>query len=419
MDSWIRNPKVVYIIALMLSILLWIVVHMEDQQKTPTLVAETDRFKEIGDVSIETIGLDEGKFKLVAIDPNEVRLRVTGRSSDLAKVTPQNVKVRLDLTHAVNGKQNMRLEAVGFSPQVEVEIIPSTVSVIIEEKLTREMPVIIEAVGSPAEGLVVGTPIVQPNRVFVTTPESAIDHIETIRGVIDVKGASENVTKQIKLIAYNQDGKEVEAEIVPSVVEVEVPITLPSKTMPLKIRLSGTLAPGYSVSSFEQSLTDVVVFGNQNILNSMEFYDGGIVDITDLNADKTITLNLASMPNVAKVEPNQVQVTLRVVQSEVRVFEQVKLTLTGLSDVYEATITDPADGLMSVTLEGSTEALDGIKPEDIDLIVDVGNLSAGQHKVNISYSLPALVRVVGDNSVQVEVDIKEVLQQIEQETTAE
>src|SRR5690606_15082086 len=113
MDNWIRNSKVVYIIALVLSVLLWLVVHMEGRQQTPTVVAETERSKEINGVSIDTVGLDETKYFLVSIDPSEVRLRVTGKPADLAKVTTQNAKVQLNLAEAVSGQQRIALEPVG------------------------------------------------------------------------------------------------------------------------------------------------------------------------------------------------------------------------------------------------------------------------------------------------------------------
>lgn len=419
MDNWIRNSKVVYIIALVLSVLLWLVVHMEGRQQTPTVVAETERSKEINGVSIDTVGLDETKYFLVSIDPSEVRLRVTGKPADLAKVTTQNAKVQLNLAEAVSGQQRIALEPVGFPAQVQVEIFPSFVTVIIEENLTREMPVTIEPIGQPEEGLVVGTPIVQPNRVFVTTPESDIDEIESIRGEIDVSGAVANVKKQIRLTAYNKDGMQIQADINPSVVEVEVPISLPSKTIPLQIRMSGLTAPGYSVASMELVPAEVIVFANQTVLDELEFFDGGVLDVSNLTASQSIPFTLPKPDNIEKVEPSTVEVKLQIVPAVRRVFEQVPLHLTGLKDHVEAVIVEPESGTLAVTLEGSAETLAEIKPEDIDLIVEVGNLSPGQHTVSVSYSLPSFVRVIEEQPAVVTVNIIEVSQNEEDEPAAE
>ena len=409
MDKWIRNPKVVYILALMLSVLLWLVVHMEDQQNNPTVVAETDRSKEITNVSITVEGLDEEKFDLKEINPEFVRLRVTGLTKDIAKVTPQNAKVRLDLSKAVSGKQTVMLEPVGFPDQVDVTIEPSSVSVTIEEKLTREMPVMIELEGKPAEGMVAGTPIVlDTNSVYVTTPESDIDGVEMVKGIIDLDGAKETFRKQIKLLAYNKDGEVIDVKLEPSVVEVEVPITLPSKTVPFKVRLNGSLAPGFSIAAVEQVASDIVLYGNQAVLDEIEFYDGGVVDITNLDADRTFALDIPLAANLSKIEPAKAEVKLRIVPAVKRTFEQVKLTLSGQNDRYAATIMNPQSGTVNLTIEGAPEIVEGIDVDNILLIVDVGNLSVGSHKVNVSYSLPAYVRVVEDSPLTVDVDIKEI-----------
>jgi len=408
MDKWLRNQNVVLGIALIIALLLWLVVHMEDQKQTPKIAVETNNSREIDDVSIEAVGLDVSKFGLVSISPEDVRLRVIGKSSVLSQINPKTVKVRLDLSNAVKGKQSMKLIAIGFPSKVEVEIIPSNVTVTIEEMLTKEMSVVVESKGKAAEGLVVGAPIVQPNRVFVTTTESQIDQIAVIKGEIDVNGAEENVKRQIKLAAYNSNGEKIEADIAPPIVEVEVPISLPSKTVPLQIKINGTPAPGYSLSSYEQNPMEVVVYGDQQMLNGIDFYDGVLVDITNLSGDRTVTVDIPLKTAIARIEPSKVEVKLHISPSERRTFTNVKLMVAGVVEPLEAVVTNPPDGLTSVTLEGAPEVLSRLTPNDIDLIVDVGNLSVGVHQVNVSYSLPAFVRVVEETPTTVTVEVKEI-----------
>src|SRR5690606_26443010 len=128
-------------------------------------------------------------YELVAIEPSLVRVRVSGLPNVLNRVTTQTARVRLDLGAAVSGVQQMQLMPVGFPEQVEVEMFPSSVTVTIEEKLVREMPVTIDVTGEPAEGYVAGTPTATPNRVYVTYRESGIDDIAAVRGTVDVGGA--------------------------------------------------------------------------------------------------------------------------------------------------------------------------------------------------------------------------------------
>jgi len=102
-----------------------------------------------------------------------------------------------------------------------------------------------------------------------------------------------------------------------------------------------------------------------------------------------------------------VELKLHISPSERRTFTNVKLMVAGVVEPLEAVVTNPPDGLTSVTLEGAPEVLSRLTPNDIDLIVDVGNLSVGVHQVNVSYSLPAFVRVVEETPTTVTVEVKE------------
>jgi YbbR domain-containing protein len=409
MDRWLRNPNVVRVIALLLGVLLWFVVHMEGQQSpSQSNWMERSTSKEIEQVGLEVVGLDESRYELVSIEPMQVRIRVTGLPNVLSRVTTETARVRLDLSTAVSGVQQMQLEPAGFPEQVDVDIFPSSVTVTIEEKLMREMPVVINVTGEPAGGYVAGTPTVQPNRVYVTYRESGIDAIAEVRGSVDVGGASATVRKQIRLFAYNADGERMEAIIEPSVVEVEVPVTHPARTMPLQIGLTGEPAEGFAVADFEQTPLEVSVFGEERVLNRLEFYAGGSVDVTGLREDATFNVTLPKTDGVSQLEPETAQVKVRIVPSVRKSFSGVRLNLAGVRANLEAAIRDPRDGVVTVTLEGAEQTLNGLEANDIDLIVDVSNLTPGVHQVEVSYSLPAFVRVVSDGSpLAVTVEIRE------------
>lgn len=410
MDKWLRNSNVVRVLALLLGILLFLVVHMDDQQTPSSRVPETATSTEIDDVSIEPVNLDDAKYALVSMEPEHVRLRITGRPSALSRINPLHAKVQLDLSEATKGEQTMRLAAVGFPDGLRVEIIPDRVTVVLEEIVNKEMAVEIEVQGTPLKGLVAGTPIVQPNRVFVRTPKSRADSVARIVGIVNVEGATETVSKQVKLVAYNKNSEIVEAEITPSVVEVDIPITLPSKTMPLQIPLTGSPAPGFSLASVWQSVQEVTVYGNQEYLNSLEFYNGPEIDLTGLAESRNLTLQIPLRGDVVSVEPSTVTVSINLIGAQRRTFEGLPISVSGLPDEYELTFLDPADGVMDVTLEGAPDLLNELQPEDIDIVLDVGNLPTGEHQVKLAFGLPSYVQVVQDQPATVRVRISEAAQ---------
>ena len=407
MNKWLNNTNVVRVLALLIGILLFAVVRMNEQQAPASRIPDSATSMEIDDVSIEPVNLDETRYALVSISPENVRLRITGRSSAIGRINPLHAKVQLDLADAVSGEQTLKLAAVGFPEGLRVEIIPDRVTVVIEENVTKEMPVEIEIQGKPQAGLAAGTPILRPNRVFVRMPKSRADSVARIAGIVSVEGASQTLSKQVKLAAYNDNGEIVEAEIMPSVVEVEIPITLPSKTMPLQITFTGSPAPGYSLASVRQSVQEVTVYGSQEYLNGLDFYMGPEIDLSGLTADTSFTLQIPLRGDVVRVEPDTVTVWIDVIGAERRKLEKLPVSVRGLPAEYELIFIDPADGAVDVTLEGAPDVLADLQPEDIDVVLDVGNLPIGEHQVKVSFSLPSYVRVVQNEPVTVRVRVGE------------
>src|SRR5690606_35056688 len=148
-----------------------------------------------------------------------------------------------------------------------------------EEIQNKEVPVQVEVTGNPADGYIAGTPIMNPIRAIVSVPSSRSDQIVAVKAIVDITDVNEAVQESGKLVAINQQGEEEEAVITPAVVEVEIPITSPFKTIPLQLTLVNQPADGFSVDSFKQNITEVTVYGPDAILDELEFYNQIEVDL--------------------------------------------------------------------------------------------------------------------------------------------
>ena len=198
-----------------------------------------------------------------------------------------------------------------------------------------------------------------------------------------------------------------QAEISPQVADVEIQITQPFKVLPLRVNYTGTPALGYSVAGFQQNVQQVTVYGTQQALSDMEVYGGLTVDISGLSGNQTFVLDIPLRNEVSRIEPPRVEVRLELVGAQRRTFENVPVAIGGVPEQHEAVFVEPESGELSITLEGAPEAIASLKPEDIDLIVDVGNLPVGRHEVTVSYSLPSHVKVVQSGPITVVLDIVE------------
>lgn len=402
MDKWLRNANVVKGIALLLGVLLWAVVHM-DEKTTPGngFVPVTEQT--IYNVKVTPV-FDGNLFHIVSIDPSEVMIRVEGRESALKKVSTAAYQIVLDLSNAKIGENTVPFIPRNFPAGVKVTVIPSYAKVVLEEMKTKEVPVLVNLIGNPADGYKAGQPVVKPGRVLVTLPSSRMDEAITVRADVQIENAQSPVTKQVKLVAYDKNGKEMDVAINPPVVDVEVPITQPFKKMPLQLKIFGEPLPGYSVAAFQPSVDQVTVYGPQELLNKLDFYEGPQVDLTGLKADKEFTLDIPLRSKITAVDPAKVDVKVQIVPSVQKTLEQVPITIVGQNNDFDTRIAAPQNGTISVAVEGAPAVLDKLKPQDVQAIVDVSNLPPGKHEVSVSVNLPQFVKKV-DPAMKATVEI--------------
>jgi len=404
MDNWLRNNNIIRIVAVVVGVLLWVIVRLDVQNASgptqPTTVSQT-----YTNQTVQVVGLDEERFTLLSYEPTKVSLTVIGTAAALRRVEIDDYRIMLDLTDVQAGEHLVSLTHEGFPSNVQVVLDPPNVSVTLDEKERKEVPVTINIIGSPADGFTAGEPIARPNRVNVTVSSSQADQVASVVGLIDIDGAKEPVLQQVKLVALDQDGNELDVAVSPSVVDVEVPITSPFKTVPLQISLEGETPPGYAVGAFEQSASEVTVFAPQAFLNSLEFYDGLTIDLSKLTASRTYDFEVPLRNGVERIEPGTVTAKVTIVPAVAALLPAVPLTLNGTQDEYQYLLSAPASKSVDVKVEAAQDVIDNLAAKDVRAIVDVSNLPPGVYEVPVEYTLPSFVEPADGNVATVTVEI--------------
>ncbi|QGQ99208.1 hypothetical protein EHS13_32185 [Paenibacillus psychroresistens] len=391
MDKWLRSNNVVKAIALMIGILLWFVVHL-DVDKTTATTTPLPIEQTINAVKIIPFKLDEAHFSMQKMDPEYANITLKGKQSVLSKLNTNAIQVQVDLSNAAVGTHAYPLKVINVQNSYVSTLVPNMVMITLEELQKKEFPVTINVVGIPSAGYIVGQPIVNPNRVHVTLKTSDLNIVDSVRAEVSVDKAAAVITKQVKLTAYGKDGKPVDAVITPAVVDVEIPITVPFKEMPLQVKVVGTPAQGYSIASMTQSVKRVTVFSTQAALDQMEFYEGPQVDVTDLKENKKITLDIPLMNKDIRVDPVKVEITLEIVPSSTVTISNIPLRISGENDSFVTKVILPETPVIQAVLEGAPDLLAKLNLQDIQAIVDVSNLSPGKHELVINLSLPMFIK---------------------------
>lgn len=399
MDKWLMNNTSSKIIALVLGVLLFAVVHKQDPNvNTHQPLYET---KEIQAVQIVTQGLDEKQYVINRLEPSTVRIQVEALRSRMSSILTENYKVILDVSGYEAGTHTIPLKYELPDGVKLVSMQPSAVTVELEEVQTKQFDVTIKTKGTPQDGYTAGTPIITPsNRVHVTLPTSEMDNVQSVSAMINIDQANESVIqKQVKLTAYDKAGNVMKnAVIEPSVMQVEIPISKPFKSVPLQLTVRGNLPAGLAVGSVEPSVNQVTLYGPQEDLDQIEFYDGLQIDLSTFKAAGTYNVNLKlTLPsNLEKMEPSAIDVKVVIVAEKERVISNVPITLAGRNDKLKTTITEPASRSYDVKVVGAPDLVDALSASDIQLIANVNDLPPGNHRVTLQVNLPRFVRLVNN-----------------------
>ncbi|WP_020427139.1 CdaR family protein, partial [Paenibacillus riograndensis] len=241
MDKWMKNNNFNKILALALAIILWTIVHVDTAPTSQTTVNKESKI--IENVKIEVKGFDEDKYVITSQDAVSVRLEVLGKKSDLTYKFSDAYKVWIDLSNIQPGDTTLPLHYSLPSGVTLQDINPNEVNVRVELRNTKSFPVSIVTKGKPAAGYQVGAPVIDPAEAQVTLASSELSKVSKVQGTIELDGESETIKdKKLKLYAVDSSGNEIkDAVIEPSTVTVDLPVTMPFKSLPLDISFTGQL----------------------------------------------------------------------------------------------------------------------------------------------------------------------------------
>jgi YbbR domain-containing protein len=401
MDKWFESDTVLKLVALGLAIMLWMTVNEKPFPFARGEVVQTT----IRNVTLEVL-YDQESLELTDA-PSNVNLKLSGDASSINRITPDSYRVYVDLRDFGPGKhRGIPVKWSGFPSGVKVEADPKQISVTLEEKQQIEVPVQVDLVGDLPSGFKAGEPVIKPTKVLVRGSESLLEEVTAVKGVVNLEGSTETVSRSVALQVYGENGPLHKVEVTPSVVEVEVPITAPDRSVPLKVDVAKYPPEGYAIAGLTADVDRVTVYGPEETLNGLEVYPGPSLDLSGVTKDRTFELPIPLVDERLKVEPKTVKISVTIVKAETKRLKSVPIRVNGLGDGLKADVIAPESGKIDLVVVGAPQLLDNIKLQDIRAVVDASNLPPGEHIRPIRVNLPAYVQLKGDPKLEARIRIR-------------
>jgi len=369
--------------ALILSFILALVVWVS------AVTASDPNVERTRAVPIEIVGQEPDTLILGSI-PTQARVTMRAPNSvwDRMISVENAVRTWIDLTGLGNGSHVVPVQiyiSEVFRPVRLISLSPESVTVTLEELISKNFMVDLEVSDEPAVGYQAGVAARKPSVVTVTGPESLILQVDAVGATLDISDADETIGVNLPLQAVDAQGEIVPGvTITPDTVEVTQPITLLGgyRNMVVKVVTVGRVAAGYKMTNVSVSPPNVVVFSTdpQLVNNLPSFIETEPLDITGADDDIEALVSLVLPEGVSIVGDDKVLVQVNIAAIEGSITISLPVTVIGLLPTYVAEVSPDT---VDVILSGPIPELGAITPTDIRAVVDVNGLEIGTHQVEV------------------------------------
>ncbi len=415
--------------SVLLAILCWfLVLNIEDPVKDKVL---TDvPITVVNGSYLESMGLS------YQLETDKVRVTIRGNRSIVNSLVANDIVVLADMTQIVSMESDPVMVPLTASCPKYASLQPEAFTVLPDcvelalEPLVSESYVVTPSTGEtkPNKEYEVGAMEVMPEQISISGPESLVSKIDKVVATVQVtnREVGGEFKGQIQVIDKNQEAfteaqmsyltlKGVEAD---GTVKVNVELWRLQTDVQIVAETSGTPKSGYQVEKVTTTPETVTVVGPDEALEALKALGNSIVippseiDVTNKSSDITTKVDITSyLPENIRLATDVspiVIVNTTILPDGSKLYEVPVGNLTQEklgADMVAVFDTDR----IQVRIKGDERVLRQLKAEEIQGMVDLENLSEGNHAVLVQFNLPDGVSLV--DSVEVGITISK------QETT--
>lgn len=301
--SWLkRNDIVPKIVSIMLAVILW--GYIADS-KTGEL-----KFK----LQINYKNLDKA-LTVADISEKTAVLRVRGKQEELKNISSKNFKLFIDLSSVkVGDYANLKIQAekTDIAEEVELDISPSDLKVLVERKISRSVPIVPRYSGETEKGYIMGRIKAIPEYVVISGAAKLLSQIDFVpTEYIFLNNRNESFNSKVRLEKVSDDVEYSFSEVSVSIPIwpvserrlVEVPISLRNRIKGFnyilsdeKVKISYISLKGRDLSPNELLL---YVDASELLINNEELIEKGFSEVKGFIHVKNLSEDDAGIVAVA------------------------------------------------------------------------------------------------------------------------
>ena len=337
-------------------------------------------------LSGETV-LQERGLMITSVSSDTVTLKLSGNRSDLAQVNRGNITVKADLSKIYEpGSQLQMSYSISFPGNLPGNAFviesknPGYLYVTVERRVTKEVPVEIQWIGSAPEGYLSDreNSTLDYTSVSVTGPESVTARIEKAVIQADLTDQPESISQSFRYTLCDGEGNPVDAELITTNVEE---VRLDVRIQKVKdITLVYNIVEGGGATRDNVSVTmsaeTIRVCGSEVAIDAMEDQlVVGTINLAELTKSGTMTFQVLLPEGITNLSAiTEVEATVLLSGLTTRDYVLENIQSINIPEGMEAELITEK---LTVTVRGPAELMSKLTAENITATVDFTGAEAG------------------------------------------
>ena len=323
--------------------------------------------------------------------PETVDVTLIGRKIDmyLAKQS-SNGTVTVDISKLKAGTHRVTLNYKSEIDSIDYKLDPGAININIYPKVSTTKVASIDTINKEVldTKLSVSQVTIDKSEIIIKGAEHTISKVANVRALVDISKLVDTevgvmTLENVPIIAYDNDGKVVEVEMVPSKVTATINIDSPHKEVPIKVIPKGEVQFGKAISSITSNETKIIVYGEESQLAKVEYIPVE-VDVTNLSDNKTFNVSITTPMGLRELSVKNLKVTVSLGDEDSKEINDVMIETTNLDPNYKAAAIGASSIKTTVIVKGTKEVLDSIDESKIKAIVDLTGYTEGDHEATIT-----------------------------------
>lgn len=425
MKKSLMNKSTLKILSLLIAILIWVVVkNVQD----PMLVKVITRIP----VTIvnESYLASRLEVPLLIEGQDTVNVKVKGRESVVKELAREDFTAVADMTQIISMETTPRMVPVKVSCEglldSDISVTPGNIQVDIEKQTSVEKIIAVNTGDTvPDKNYEVGVLKANPEKVTISGPESIVNKIDRVVAMVDVSDRKETrieLDSELKIYDKNQDELSEKQlsyldlkEIRNNKIKVTAEFWKAQNKISLKAESSGSPKHGYQVSEIKLVPDTISIAGTDEALqklaeagNTLEI-PGSMIDVSGKSSDFEVNIDLTELlpenTKLARDLNSSVIATVKILPYNSQDFElpatqiQTENILEDMDLVFE-------QEKITVRLKGKDEDLKKLKPETVQMKIDLKGYKEGEYTVPVTVTLPGGYELVDEIAVKVKLVAK-------------